>query len=174
MYLHILRGQGRAIVSATRPIVYGVAAAEATAELSGLAYLRAMIDGELPAPPISEVLGFFLTEAGEGVAVFEGETAARLRNPMGAVHGGWALTLIDSATTCAAFTVLPPGVVCTTVETKANFTRPILADTGRVRAEGRILTQGRRLLTAEAKVTDARGRVLAHGSSTLMTIGPDR
>ena len=110
-------------MSATRPIVYGVAAAEATAQLSGLAYLRAMIDGELPAPPISEVLGFFLTEAGEGVAVFEGETAARLRNPMGAVHGGgWALTLIDSATTCAALTVLPPGVVCTTVETKANFT----------------------------------------------------
>lgn len=154
--------------------VYGVAAAEALAGLSGLAILRAMIEGELPAPPMAEVLGFALVEADEGVVSFAGETAARLRNPMGTVHGGWALTLIDSATTCAALSVLPAGVSCTTVETKANFTRPIFADAGRVRAEGRVVTQGRRLLTAEAKVTDARGRVLAHGTSTLMTVGGAR
>jgi len=136
--------------------------------------LPAMIDGELPAPPMAETLAFILTEAGDGFVAFEGETAAKLLNPMGAVHGGWALTLIDSATTCAALSVLPPGVGCTTVETKANFARPIFADSGRVRAEGRVVTQGRRLLTAEAKVTDARGRVLAHGTSTLMTVGADR
>ena len=153
--------------------VFGVAAPEETVALSGRAILQAMIDGGLPAPPIAETLAFVLTEVGEGFAVFEGETAANLRNPMGSVHGGWALTLIDSATTCAALSLLPPGVGCTTVETKANFARPIFADTGRVRAEGRVVTQGRRLLTAEAKVTDARGRVLAHGTSTLMTVGAD-
>jgi len=158
-------------MSEVRPTVYDVVAPEAAAQRSGLALLLAIIDGELPAPPMAEVLDFALREAGEGYAVFEGDTAARLRNPMGTVHGGWALTLIDSATTCAALSVLPPGIACTTVETKANFTRPIFADTGRVRAEGRVVTQGRRLLTAEAKVTDAQGRVLAHGTSTLMTIG---
>lgn len=156
-----------------RSIVYGVAAPEQTVALSGRAILQAMIDGELPAPPMAETLSFILTEAGEGFVVFEGETASNLRNPMGTVHGGWALTLIDSATTCAALSVLPPGVGCTTVETKANFARPIFAETGRVRAEGRIVTRGRRLLTAEAKVIDARGRVLAHGTSTLMIVSAD-
>jgi len=157
-----------------RSTLYGVAAPEQTAALSGREILQAMIDGELLAPPMAETLAFILTEAGDGFVAFEGETAAKLLNPMGAVHGGWALTLIDSATTCAALSVLPPGVGCTTVETKANFARPIFADSGRVRAEGRVVTQGRRLLTAEAKVTDARGRVLAHGTSTLMTVGADR
>ena len=75
---------------------------------------------------------------------------------MGTVHGGWALTIIDSVTGCAAYSLLPPGVAYTTVETKANFTRPILADTGRVRAEGRVVSQGRQVVTAEAKVTDAQ------------------
>jgi uncharacterized protein (TIGR00369 family) len=171
--LRIARTQGRLAVGDSRTTVFGVAAPEETVALSGRAILQAMIDGGLPAPPIAETLAFLLTEVGEGFAVFEGETAANLRNPMGSVHGGWALTLIDSATTCAALSLLPPGVGCTTVETKANFARPIFADTGRVRAEGRVVTQGRRLLTAEAKVTDARGRVLAHGTSTLMTVSAD-
>ena len=161
-------------MAAVRPIVYGLARPEDIADRSGRQILQAMIDGELPAPPMAETLGFLLVEVGDGFAAFEGETGAHLLNPMGAVHGGWALTMIDSVTTCAAITTLPPGVSCTTVETKANFTRPILTDTGRVRAEGRIVSQGRQIVTAEAKVTDARGRVLAHGTSTLMTLGAAR
>ncbi len=77
-------------------------------------------------------------------------------------------------TGCAAYSVLPPGVAYTTVETKANFTRPILADTGRVRAEGRVISRGRQVVTAEAKVTDTQGRVLAHGTSTLLLLGGGR
>jgi uncharacterized protein (TIGR00369 family) len=133
-----------------------------------------MIDGKLPAPPIARTLGFLLTEVEDGFAVFEGDTGSHLLNPMGTVHGGWALTIIDSVTGCAAFSMLPPGVAYTTVETKANFTRPILADTGRVRAEGRVVSQGRQVVTAEAKVTDAQGRVLAHGTSTLLVLGGAR
>ena len=128
----------------------------------------------MPAPPIAERLGFLLVEVGEGVAVFEGDPGPHLLNPLGTVHGGWALTLIDSAAGCAAYSTLPPDVGYATVETKANFTRPILADTGRVRAEGRVVSQGRQVLTAEAKVTDARGRVLAHGTSTLLVLQAPR
>jgi uncharacterized protein (TIGR00369 family) len=161
-------------MSALRETVYGVARPQDIAGLSGREVLQRMIDGRLPAPPIAQTLGFQLIEVGEGFAVFEGDTGAHLLNPMGSVHGGWALTLIDSVTGCAAYTTLPPGVAYTTVETKANFTRPILAETGRVRAEGRVLSQGRQVITAEAKVTDARGRVLSHGASTLLVLGAPR
>ncbi|MGO9770006.1 MAG: PaaI family thioesterase [Roseiarcus sp.] len=158
----------------TEAVVYGIASPEDVAALSGREVLQAMIDGRLPAPPIARTLGFLLTLVEDGFAVFEGDTGSHLLNPMGAVHGGWALTLIDSATALAAYSVLPAGVAYTTVETKANFTRPILADTGRVRAEGRVVSRGRQVVTAEAKVTDARGRVLAHGTSTLLVLGPSK
>ena len=134
-----------------------------------------MIEGKLPAPPIARTIGIpARSRSSDGFAAFEGDTGAHLLNPMGMVHGGWALTIIDSVTGCAAYSMLPPGVAYTTVETKANFTRPILADTGRVRAEGRVVSQGRQVVTAEAKVTDARGRVLAHGTSTLLVLGGAR
>lgn len=151
---------------------YGVASQAEIAGMSGKAILQAIIDGHLPQPPISQVLGFWLTEVGDGFAVFEGDPGAHLFNPMGTVHGGWALTLIDSATGCAANSVLPAGTGYTTIETKGNFSRPIKADTGRVRAEGRVLNQGRQIITAEARVLAADGRVLAHGTSTLLVLAP--
>ena len=129
-----------------------------------------MIAGRLPAPPMAQTLAFELIEVGDGLAVFEGQPSDALLNPMGAVHGGWALTLIDSATGCAAMTSLPAGAAYTTIETKVNFSRPIQRDTGRVRAEGRVLASGRRIISAEARITDARGKLLAHGTSTLMVL----
>jgi len=86
------------------------------------------------------------------------------------VHGGWALTLIDTVTGVAGHTLLPAGVGYTTVETKANFTRPIKPDTGRIRAEGRVVSRGRQIMSAEGRVLDSAGRVLAHGTSTLMVL----
>ncbi len=151
---------------------YGVASHAEIADMSGKAVLQAIIDGRLPQPPISQVLGFWLTEVDDGFAVFEGDPGAHLFNPMGTVHGGWALTLIDSATGCAANSVLPPGTAYTTIETKGNFSRPIKPDTGRVRAEGRVVNQGRQIITAEARVLAADGRVLAHGTSTLLVLAP--
>lgn len=153
---------------------YGVASLAETAEMSGKAVLEAIIDGRLPQPPISQVLGFWLTEVGDGFAVFEGDPGSHLFNPMGTVHGGWALTLIDSATGCAANSVLPAGTAYTTVETKGNFSRPIKADTGRVRAEGRVVSQGRQIITTEARVLAADGRILAHGTSTLLVLAPSK
>ena len=151
-------------------IRYGVASPEEVAGLSGLETLQAMIEGRLPAPPIARTLGFRLVEVAEGLAVFEGEPGPHLLNPLGSVHGGFALTLIDSAAGCALHTALGAGVGYTTVETKANMTRPIRADAGTIRAEGRLLTHGRQIATAEARVLDTDGRILAHGTSTLIIL----
>jgi uncharacterized protein (TIGR00369 family) len=93
---------------------------------------------------------------------------------MGTVHGGWALTLIDSVAGCAGYSLLPAGVGYATIETKGNFSRPLTADTGRVRAEARVVAQGRQIISAEAHLRDAKGRVLAHGTSTLMVLGNAR
>jgi uncharacterized protein (TIGR00369 family) len=129
--------------------------------------------GRLPAPPIARTLSFTLAEVGDGFAVFEGDAGEHLLNPLGVVHGGWALTLIDSATGCAAQTILPAGVSYTTIETKANFDRPILKESGRVRAEGRVINRGRRIISCDGRIIDARGRILAHGASTLMVLRGD-
>jgi uncharacterized protein (TIGR00369 family) len=150
---------------------YGVATPDEIAGLTGLQTLQALVDGKLPAPPMAQTLGFWLVEVGDGYAVFEADTGPHLLNPLGTVHGGWALTLIDSATGCAAHTLLPAGVGYATVETKANFTRPITKDAGRVRAEGCVVTRGRQIMTADARLLDSQGRVLAHGTSTLMVFG---
>lgn len=149
---------------------YGLADPAMIAGMPGKAILQAIVDGELPQAPISQALDFWLAEVGDGVAVFEGEPARHLLNPMGTVHGGWALTLIDSATACAAQTLLPAGAAYTTVETKGNFSRPIRPDTGRVRAEAKVINGGRQVITAEARVLDGKGRVLAHGTSTLLVL----
>jgi len=158
----------------TEPLAYGVADPNEARLMSGREFLEAIIDGRLPAPPIAKTLSFVLTEIGDGFAVFEGDAGEHLLNPLGVVHGGWALTLIDSATGCAGQTILPAGVSYTSIETKANFSRPITRDAGRVRAEGRVVGRGRRIISCEGRVLDARGRILAHGTSTLMVLpGPD-
>jgi uncharacterized protein (TIGR00369 family) len=152
------------------PHAYGVADPAKVRKMSGREHLQAMLDGRLPTPPIMKTLSFSLTEIGEGFAAFEGDTGPHLLNPLGIVHGGWALTLIDSATGCAAHTLVPAGGSYATIETKANFSRPITEDTGRVRAEGRAVGRGRRIISCEARVVDAKGRLLAHGTSTLMVL----
>jgi len=138
--------------------------------LSGLEIMQAMIAGRLPSSPMAGWLRFGLVQAEEGLAVFEAEPDANFLSPLGTVHGGWALVLIDSATGCAAQTVLEPGASYATVETHANFNRPIMPDSGTIRVEGKVIARGRRIITAEARVTDATGRLLAHGGSTLMVL----
>jgi len=149
---------------------FGLAEPHEVRGLSGREFLQGIVDGRLPGPPIGAPLNFALVEVGDGFAAFEGEPSEALLNPMGTVHGGWALTLIDSATACACLSQLPSGAAMTTVETKGNFSRPILKDSGRVRCEGRVVARGRRIVSSEARVLDAAGRVLAHGTSTLMIV----
>lgn len=141
-------------------------------ETSGMAFLHAMIDGRLPPPPIAATFGFVLAEVAEGRAVFEGEPSEFVLNPLGIVHGGFALTLIDSATGCAVQTLLDGGAGYTTLETKANFVRTIKLDTGRLRCIGQAVHLGRTIATAEARLEDAAGRLYAHGTSTLLVFRP--
>jgi uncharacterized protein (TIGR00369 family) len=161
-------------MSATTDLTYGLASPAQIAGRSGREILQAIIDGELPHPRISETLSFHLTEIGDGFAVFEGVPGPHLLNPMGTVHGGWALTLIDSVTGCAGLSLLPPGALFTTIETKANFSRPILPDSGRVRAEGTVVSKGRQIISTEARILGGDGKVLAHGTSTLMILNATR
>ncbi len=150
----------------------GVLPVEAMASLSGLELLSEMAAGRLPAPPMGGLMGFRLVEVSPGAAVFEGVPGPHLLNPLGGVHGGFALTLIDSAAGCALHSELPAGTGYTTIETKVNMTRPIRPDGRTIRCEGRVVTRGRQIGTAEAKLLDADGKVLAHGTSTLIILAP--
>ncbi len=145
-------------------------AAATLLSMSGLEALRFLLAGNHPPPSISGTLGFTLSEVEDGRAVFVADPSDRILNPLGIVHGGWALTLIDSCTGCAAHTTLPAGVGYTTVETKVNFVRAITPETGQVRAEGVVVARGRTIITAEGKLMDSRGRLLAHGTSTLIVL----
>jgi uncharacterized protein (TIGR00369 family) len=149
---------------------YGLPTAAEVAGKTGKEILQAIVDGRLPQAPISATLSFWLTETGDGFAAFEAEPGTHLLNPRGAVHGGWALTLIDSAAGCAGYSLMPAGASYATIETKANLSRPITAETGRVRVEGRVVASGRRIISAEARVLSQDGKVLAHGTSTIMVL----
>lgn len=151
---------------------YGIASPEDFESMSGLDLLQAMIAGRIPAPTIARTLGFRLVEVEAGRAVFEINPGPHLLNPLGGVHGGVALTLIDSAAGCAVHTTLPAGVGYATVETKVNFTRPIRPDGGLLRAEGTVVTRGRQIATAQARIVTADGKIVAHGTSTLIILPP--
>jgi uncharacterized protein (TIGR00369 family) len=153
-------------------MTHDVATREQIAGLSGLEMLQKMVAGEVPAPAIGKTMGFRLVEAEPGRVVFEGTPGPHLLNPLGSVHGGYALTLIDSACGCAVHSELDAGIGYTTVETKVNFTRAIDPAAGTVRCEGRVLSRGRTIATADAFLRDGSGRLLAHGTSTLIILYP--
>lgn len=134
----------------------------------GVEYLRAVMNGELPRPPISWTLDFHLVEVEEGRAVFECEPKEFHYNPSNTVHGGLAMTLIDSATGCAVHSTLPAGEGFTSVETSTQFVRPLRAGMGKVRCEAALTHRGRTLARAEARVVDSEGKLLAYGHSTCM------
>ena len=142
--------------------------------LSGLEYLQAIGDGRLPKPPIAELMGFEGIEVSEGRAVFGGVPEDYHYNPIGLVHGGLAMTLLDSAMGSAVPTTLPAGAGYTTLEVKVNFVRPITRDTGPVRCEAQVVHRGRTVATAEGRVVAERtGKLLAHGTTTCLTFLPD-
>ena len=136
--------------------------------MSGLEYLRKIVAGELPRPPISALLDFGLAEVAEGRAVFAVEPAEYHYNPIGVVHGGLAATLLDSAMGCAIHSALPAGAGYTTLEIKVNYIRAMTANMGTVRCEGKLIHLGSRTATAEGRVLDEAGKLYAHATTTCL------
>lgn len=143
---------------------------DAVRSMAGIEFLQAIRDGRLPPAPIAQLLGMRLTEVERGHAVFEVTPAEQHYNPIGVVHGGLALTLLDSAMACSIQTRLPAGTGYTTLEVKVNLVRAITSDTGRVRAIGKIVHAGNRVATAEGRLEDAAGKLYAHGTTTCIIL----
>ena len=138
---------------------YGVTPPEVMASMEGIDFVRAIFDGRLSAPPIMQNIEPFDCSAQPGVVVIHSIPGLRHYNPLGAVHGGYA---------CAVHSMLPAGTGYTTLEFKISFIKAMTAHTGPVRSEGRILNVGRRAATAEGRITDSSGRLLAHATTTCL------
>ena len=147
---------------------YGTVSAERQKELTGLQFVQGLVDGTLPLNTIAEILGYDVTEAANGRVVVAAEPNGSHLNPAGTVHGGLAATLLDSCMGLAIRTTLDKGVGSTTLEFKISLVRPITPDTGPIKAEGVVLNCGRRVGTAEGRITDRQGRLLAHGTTTCL------
>lgn len=145
-------------------------AVERGREMSGLEYLRAILDGDIPMAPIGALVGMRLVEVSEGRAVFELQPAEYHYNPIGSVHGGIAATLLDSAMGCSINTRLPRGVSYTTLELKVNYVRPMTRETSVVRAEGHVIHLGGRVAVAEGRLVDAAGKLYAHATTTCLVM----
>jgi uncharacterized protein (TIGR00369 family) len=135
--------------------------------LTGLERVRALLSGRIPVGMV-DTLGFCMTEAEEGRVVFEGEPGRSVYNPMGTVHGGYAATLLDSACGCAVLSKLGPRQGFTTLELKVAYHKAMTDRTGRVIAEARVTSFGRRAAFTEATLKDAEGRLYATATSTLL------
>ncbi|MGD8254168.1 MAG: PaaI family thioesterase [Syntrophobacterales bacterium] len=148
--------------------------ANAARFMSGLDYLRAIETGEIPPPPIAQLLGFSLKRVDSGQAVFELEPAEYHYNPIGMVHGGVASTVLDSAMGCAVHSTLPAGTGYSTVELKVNFIRPLSTETGTLHCEASVIHTGGRISTAEGKIVDKDGKLYAHGTTTCIIFRPSK
>ncbi|MGB6446899.1 MAG: PaaI family thioesterase [Xanthobacteraceae bacterium] len=147
---------------------YGTVNAEQQKAISGLEFVQGLVEGMLPLNTMAQTLDYDIIEAEEGRVVVAAEPNGSHLNPAGTVHGGFAATLLDTCMGLAVQTTLEKGVAQTTVEFKITLMRPITQDTGLIRAEGVVLSRGRRIGTAEGRITDRQGRLLVHGTTTCL------
>jgi uncharacterized protein (TIGR00369 family) len=147
---------------------YGTVSADRQKEMSGLEFVQGLVDGTLPLNTMAQTLGYDVAEAANGRVVVTANPSGIHLNPAGTVHGGLAATLLDSCMGLSILSTLEKGVSQTTLEFKISLVRPITPDTGLIRAEGIVLSRGRRVGTAEGRVTDGNGRLLAHGTTTCL------
>lgn len=147
---------------------YGTVSADRQKEMSGLEFVQGLVGGTLPLNTIAETLGYDVTEAASGRVVVTAKPNATHLNPAGTVHGGLAATLLDSCMGLAIQSTLEKGIGQTTVEFKVSLVRPITPETGLITAEGVVLNCVRRIGTAEGRITDHAGRLLAHGTTTCL------
>jgi len=157
--------------SSKQAIQYGVVPIEVMASMSGLDFVRAIFARQLPEPPIMQTVEPFDCTAEPGIVVIHSVPGLRHYNPIGSVHGGYAAIILDSAMGLAVQSTLPAGTGYTTLEFKISFVRGMSEASGVIRTEGRVLNAGRRVATAEARITDAKGRLLAHATTTCLVFG---
>jgi uncharacterized protein (TIGR00369 family) len=154
--------------SRQQAVEYGVVPIETMASMTGLDFVRGIFARQLPEPPIMQTVEPFDCTAEPGGVVIHSVPGRRHYNPIGSVHGGYAAILLDSAMGLAVQSTLPAGTGYTTLEFKISFVRGMSETSGVVRTEGRVLNAGRRVATAEARITDAKGRLLAHATTTCL------
>jgi uncharacterized protein (TIGR00369 family) len=147
---------------------FGVVSGQEQASMTGLEFVRGLASGDLPLNPMARTLGYDVVEAETGRVVVAAEPTAEHLNPAGGVHGGLAATMLDSCMGLAVQSTLEKGFGSTTLEFKISFVRPITPATGPIRAEGVVLSRGRRVGSAEGRVTDRDGRLLVHGTTTCL------
>jgi uncharacterized protein (TIGR00369 family) len=147
---------------------YGTVSAERQKVMSGLDFVRGLVDGTLPLNTIAQTLGYDVSEVESGRVVVTANPGAIHLNPAGTVHGGFTATLLDSCMGLAVQSTLERGLGQTTLEFKISLLRPITPETGVIKAEGVVLNRGRRIGTAEGRITDGKGRLLAHGTTTCL------
>jgi uncharacterized protein (TIGR00369 family) len=147
---------------------YGTVSAERQKDMSGLEFVQGLVAGTLPLNTMAETLAYDVSEAESGRVVVTAKPNGAHLNPSGTVHGGLAATLLDSCMGLAIRSTLERGVGSTTLEFKISLLRPITPETGVITAEGRVLSSGRRIGTAEGRITDMQGRLLAHGTTTCL------
>jgi uncharacterized protein (TIGR00369 family) len=147
---------------------YGTVSVERQKTMSGLEFVQGLADGTLPLNKMAETLSYEVGEAASGRVVVTAWPSEIHLNPAGTVHGGLAATMLDSCMGLAIHTMLDKGLGSTTLEFKISLLRPITPETGLIKAEGVVLSAGRRVGTAEGRITDGDGRLLAHGTTTCL------
>ena len=147
---------------------YGTVGTERLKAMSGLDFVQGLASGALPLNTIAQTLGYDIVEAEAGRVVLTILPNESHLNPWGTVHGGLTATLLDSCMGLAVQSTLGKGFGSTTLEFKISLVRAITTETGEIRAEGKLLNAGRRVGTAEGRVTDRMGRLLAHGTTTCL------
>lgn len=155
-------------MSETLNATFGLVPPDIAATLSGVEFLQGLMDGTYPAPPFAETTDLWPVSVEAGRIVFEARPSKRFYNPMGFVHGGWISLLIDTVMGCAVQSTLKAGQTYTTLEMKTTFVRSVLESTGNLRCEGVLLHSGSRTASAEGKIFDSSGRLVAHGSETCL------
>jgi uncharacterized protein (TIGR00369 family) len=164
----VISNEGAARMTDNAKIEYGVVPIEVMASMPGLDFVRGIFARTLPEPPIMQGVEPFDCTAEPGAVVMHSVPGFRHYNPIGSVHGGYAAILLDSAMGLAVQTTLPAGTGYTTLEFKISFIRGMTKDSGTVRTEGKVLNAGRRAATAEARILDGKGRLLAHATTTCL------
>ena len=144
--------------------------AAAASLLSGLEFLRAIRDGELPPPPIAKLFGFEIREVEPGRVVFECVPDESAYNPIGVVHGGLVCTLADTVTACAAQTTLQAGFAYTSIDLNVSYLRPVTKGTGLLRATGIVTKPGRRVAFSSAEIAGEDGKLVATATSSCLVM----